>query len=115
MNKMILRITSILILLISTSIFPVPVTIALFIVTVSFFKKFYEGILAGIFLDSLYFSPLLFSKFNLGFFTISFLITIPLIEKVKQLTQEENYASKIMLALASAIPLYIFILFFSHI
>jgi len=92
------RIVCFLALIFSIVFCPLLVVLALFALLVSFFSKFWEGILAGIFLDSIYFSPAVFLGFGFGFFTISFIISVFFFEKSKRLIQGRNFISTLAIA-----------------
>jgi uncharacterized membrane protein len=93
-------------------VFPLPITLSFFVILVSFFQRFWEGVLAGIFLDSLYFSPVLFSKFSLGFFTISFVAIILLMGIIKHFIQGTNFISKLLVAASGGLLFYFFLFIF---
>jgi len=76
---------SFLFLIFSTVFFPLWASVLFFVLLAILFKKLWEGIVAGIFLDSLYFSPLFFSKFNLDIFTVSFVLFILIFERFRRL------------------------------
>lgn len=96
------RIICFLFLITGAVLFPLLFAVGFFVVFVSFFPRFWEGILAGVVLDSLYFSPILFSKFSLGFFTVGFIVTILFMEKIKRLIQGRNFISKLLVAALGA-------------
>ncbi|PIS13329.1 MAG: hypothetical protein COT67_02345 [Candidatus Tagabacteria bacterium CG09_land_8_20_14_0_10_41_14] len=103
------RIISFLFLICVSVIFPLPVSVLLFVFFVVVFNKFWEGLVAGLFLDSLYLSPPFFDKHILGFFTVSFAITFLAVEWAKRLIQGENVFSKSVIFAAG---LAVFGLFF---
>lgn len=108
-----LRIFSLLCLSFVAAFFPLHAAVFLFVVFSSIFSKYWEGVLIGFFLDSFYFSPLLFSKFNLGFFTISFIAAIFILEKVKRFIDSRNLILRIALGVIAGLLSYlvIFLLF----
>ena len=110
---MCLRIVSFLFLVLSSALLPLPVVLGVFVLFVSFFSNFWEGILAGLLMDTIYIQPALFDKFNLGFFTLSFVIAVLLIEKAKYLAQGRNFASKLIIAASGGLYFYLILLLFS--
>ncbi|MFC1756996.1 hypothetical protein ACFLZC_02490 [Patescibacteria group bacterium] len=104
-----LRALSFLFLLFSSVFFHLSVTIFFFVVFSLFFPKFWEGVLVGVVLDSLYFSPVLFSKFGLGFFTISFIATILIAQKVKHLVQDDSILPKVVLGVFGSVVFHFFL------
>lgn len=107
-----MRIFCFLVLIFSIIFFSLPVTIGLFVISVSIFSKFWEGILAGVFLDSLYLSPNLFSTVKIGFLTISFILVFLALEKFKSVIQGKNFVSKLMIIFVGGFSFYFLLFFF---
>ena len=104
------RIFALLLISVSVFLFPLPVSLGLFIVAVAVLPNFYEGVVSGVFFDSLYYSPAQLESLDLGFFTVSFVVFVFLINRSKKLMDPKSIVSK--LAFVSAGPLYFFALFF---
>jgi len=107
-----LRIISLLVLLVSTIMFPLWVSLVLFVVLVSFFPRFWESILTGVFLDTFYFSPNIFSRFSLGFFTLSFIVVVFFSEYFKRLVQTNVFVPRLVLIILGLGYFYLALLFF---
>lgn len=110
---MILRISAFIILLLSVVFLPLSYFLGLFIISIVFFSKFWEGILIGIFANALYPSPSLFSEIYIGFFILSFAIAIILVEFLKNLIQGRNLLSRFFVGLPAVLFFYFFFSFFS--
>ncbi len=108
-----MRIFAFLFLILSTFLFPWQAVVSLFVFFSALFPKFWEGLLAGVFMDAFYFSPLLFDKAHLGFFTLSFTAAFLLMQWAAYIIQGRNFLSKMVVAGAGAIFLSAFILVFS--
>jgi hypothetical protein len=106
---MILRILVFLALIVSVAVFPVYVPVALFLVSVSVFKRPWEALFGGVFLDGFYFSPPAFFKLGLGFFTTSFVAAFLVTELVKRRVEGENIIAKVIIAASGGL---VFLLFF---
>ncbi|MFH1979410.1 MAG: hypothetical protein ABII97_03445 [Patescibacteria group bacterium] len=107
---MFLRIVYLLILVVVAMTAPLPGTLILVSIGVSFFNKFFEGIIVGIFLDSLFFSPVFFSKMNVGFFTVLFILFVFFMEKIKHFVQRDSLISKMMTSVLGFVFLYTLVL-----
>lgn len=107
-----LRIIVFLFLFVSAIFVPPLFVLAFFVLAVSFFPKFFEGILIGVVMDSFYFSPVLFSKFGLGFFTINFIVAFLLTNFIKNLVQGRNFPAKIAVALPGFAYFYLLLFLF---
>jgi len=102
-----LRIATFLFLFFGVVFAPPVFILAPFVLAVSFFSKFWEGVLVGVMMDSFYFSPVLFSRFGLGFFTVNFVVAVLLINFLRNRLQGRNLPAKI----AVAIPGFIYLCF----
>jgi hypothetical protein len=80
---MILRLIFALILLVSISFLPWWVNLILIVVGSFYFKNFYEAVLIGLIMDSLYGSSVVFETF-IYFYTLTFLISVFLINKIRE-------------------------------
>ncbi len=98
---MFLRLSLFLILIFSVFFLPLPVVLFLFAILAVAFSNFWEGVLVGVVLDSLYFSPVLFSEFGIGFFTFSFIFSIFILEKFKSLVQTKNFVPKMVMGVST--------------
>jgi hypothetical protein len=105
----ILRIISLIFLLLSAVWLPLPASIGFFVIFCSLYPKFFEGLLMGFVLDVLYFSPPLFLKLGVGFFTIGSLAVILITEKVKSLIQGRNIISNLITAAFGGLAFAIFV------
>ncbi len=108
---MVLRLALFLVLIFSAFFLPLPIVLFLFAVLAAIFSGFWESILVGIILDSLYFSPVLFSKFNFGFFTISFIFLVFVLEKFKYLVQTKNLTPRLVVGSFAGLLFYIVVFF----
>jgi len=64
--------------------FSLPIVLVIFIICVSFFKKFWEGVLAGVLLDVTY-EQISFGDFSFSIFSLIFVAIILIAEKIKGL------------------------------
>lgn len=108
-----LRITAFFVLFLSTVFAPLFFVLGLFVLAVSFFPKFWEGVLVGIMVDSLYSSPVLFSKFNLGFFTVNFIVVIFLLNLLNDFIQGRNFLAKLAVVVPGFLYFYFLFLLFA--
>jgi uncharacterized membrane protein len=112
---MLLRLSSLLILVLSAICLPFYITVFFFILCLSFFNKFWEGVIAGIFLDAFYFSPLVFEKFHLGFFTVTFIVSVLFVGVVKHFIQGKNIIARSLTALIGLVGVtVIFAIFYGN-
>lgn len=107
-----LRLISFFFLMIGAVFLPLPVVLSFFIICLSVFSKFWEAIFVGIVLDALYFSPMMLSVLGLSFFTVSFILLVLLIEKIKCLIGGENALSKLLVAGAGGAVFYLLLFLF---
>ena len=105
-----LRIIVFLILLLSVVFLSPFFVLGLFVLAASFIPKFWEGVLVGIALDSLYFSPVIFSKFSLGFFTVNFIVLVFSLNLLKDFIQGRNLLANFVVVTSGF--LYVYFLFF---
>ncbi len=97
--------------LIFVSIFlPLLPAVGLFVIFAVFLRGYWEGVLAGVFLDALYPSPNFLSGLHLGFFTAAFIITLAVIAVLKNVIQGQNLFSKIIIAILGACPVLLFLI-----
>jgi hypothetical protein len=104
------RIASFFFLLISAVFAPPAFTLVAFVLTTAFLRRFWEGVFAALVLDSLYFSPVIFSKFHLGFFTVNFIIVVLFTDIFKEFVQGRNVLARFLYAVPGF--LYFSLLFF---
>lgn len=87
---MILRTFFWLSLFLGVLFFPLPVVLVFFVFAFTFLNNFFEGIIAGFFLDALYFFPVPI--------TVVFIASAFLMNWAKSLIQAENFVSKFIVA-----------------
>ena len=108
-----MRIAAFFALFLSVFLMPWPVVVAVFALSVAIFPKFFEGLLAAVFMDAYYFSIPLFDKWHVGFFTVIFVASFVLMEWISHVIQGRNFLSKLIVAGSGAVFLTTIILIFS--
>jgi len=96
------RIASFIFLVAAAVSLPLVPVLFFSVVLVAVFPRFWESVVVAVLLDSLYFSPLLFSKFGLGFFTFTFVAALLITGKMKSWIGGENAISKTLVAVFGA-------------
>jgi len=107
---MIIRIFLFFVLVLSTVWAPVYISLVLFALFATFYNRYYEGLVAGLFLDVLYFSSMAASKYHIGFFTFCFLLVFLFLQSVKKKIEARNVLAHSIIA-TSGIVAFVFLFF----
>ncbi len=105
------RIIVFLLLILSAVFAPLVFTLGFFVLAASFFPKFWETVAVGVFLDSLYFSPVIFSNLRLGFFTVNFIVVLAVVEVLKNFVQGKNILARLVVTVPGVLYIYSLLFF----
>lgn len=104
------RIISFPLVIVSIFFLPLPLALAVFVIMLSVYTNYFEGLIAGMFLDTVYYSPLPLESFGIGGFTVSFLLLILFVSKFRKLLSQKNTTPIFVIALTGVA--YFSLLFF---